>query len=450
MGKVNFGKTIERITTIEKSKNEKRVEMNKLYKSLTENTEFLDLLMIQLGKDIEENFPGVRFRIISRIKTEKSFGDKLENDLIGLVDKKRIEEVKIYDIIALSLIIEHVPHNIKSNDPSFDSHILELIDIRSNTAASLKLHRQQLEDFKARINSLNEGKEEKNKLKQENDQAIAAMTKIEKAYPKLKEEIDKQIEHLLKMEKSIDYSIKAIDKQIKDLEEDIENMESIIERTKDRFDKEDNECNHALADFLIKNLTKFDNVKALNLVEIPKRLKQKENYDGYRAVHNCYESHMRVKNEVGKEEDFYFMCEIQGKSIDAFYVADRGKAAKYHTNPRQEPGKIVKSKRLTNILEIKTPEEIEAFREKVRTTVPRYRIYRHVIPKDKNMLSLPDVYQLSVKECFMLYYYNQLFGNEQLGLQPQTKIVNDLVSGTKLSDDSKTYINYEYIEIEEK
>ena len=54
--------------------------------------------------------------------------------------------------------------------------------------------------------------------------------------------------------------IESIDDQVRDLQNDIGNMEAIIERTLDRFDKEDNECNHAMADFLIKNITKFDNV----------------------------------------------------------------------------------------------------------------------------------------------------------------------------------------------
>ena len=451
MGKVDFGKTKERITILEKAKNEKRKEMNNLYKSLTENSEFLDLLMIQIGKDIEENFPGVRFRLISRIKTEKSFADKLENDLIGLVDKKRIEEVKIYDIMALSIIIDHVPHNIKSNDASFDAHISELIEIRENTKASLKLHKKQLEDYKQRINHLLERKGEKTALQQENYEKIAEVIKLQKTSTELKEFLEKQAEHLLKLGQYIDSDIESIDDQVKDLQNDIENMEAIIERTIDRFDKEDNECNHAMADFLIKNITKFDNVKALNLTEIPKRLKQKENYDGYRAVHNCYECRIRAKNENDKEEEFYFMCEIQGKSIDAFYVADRGKAAKYHTNPRQEPGKIVKNKKLPDILKINTPEEIEQFREKVRTTVPRFRIYRHIISKGKNEQEQADVYQLSMKESFMHYYFNQLFGNEQLGMQPKKKELDDLVKGEKLTDeDGKIYKDYEYRGLEER
>lgn len=448
---MDFGKTKERITVLEDSKNEKRQEMNSLYESLTQNTEFLDLLMIQIGKDIEENYPGVRFRLISRIKTEKSFGDKLNNDLIGLVDKKKIEEVKIYDIIALSIIIEHVPHNIKSNDLSFDTHISELIAMRQNTQASLKLHKEQLAEFENRIKTLNERKIQKKDFKQKNDIQIANVTKEIERQKERSEFLQEQLSHLIAVGQSIDEDIETIDTQIKYVQNDIQNMLSIIERTKERFAKEDNECNHALADYLIKNLTKFDNVKALNLTEIPKRLKQKENYDGYRAVHNCYESRIRVKNEDGKEEDFYFVCEIQGKSSDAFYVADRGTAAKYHTNPRQEPGKVVKSKKLPDVLKIQTDEQLAEFREKVRRTVPRYRIYRHSFSKNNTESSPADVYQLSMKECFLCYYYNQLFGNEQLGMQANKAVLDNIVLSDKLSDkDGKTYKDYEYQNMDER
>lgn len=447
MGKFDFRETKEKITVLEQAKNKKRTEMNELYRSLTENTEFLDMLMLQIGKDIEENFPGVRFRLISRIKTEKSFSDKLENDLIGLVDKSKVEEVKIYDIVALSIIIEHVSHNIKSSDESFNTHILELIDMRQTTKASLKMHYDQVEDYKKRIEELVKIKQEKIELKKKNELKIKELSAIIKEHPELKNVLKGQQEHLYDVRQVIGKSIESIEAEVKALKQDINNMESIIERTKERYDKEDNECNHAMADFIIKNLPKFENVKALNLIEIPKRLKQKENYDGYRAIHDCYEARVKCKNDNGENEDFYFVCEIQGKSIDAFYVADRGKAATYHTDPKQIPGKIVKSKKLPDILSIRTPEEIEAFREKVRITVPRFRIYRHVVPKDKQKKSVADIYQLSMKENFLCYYYNQLFGNEELGLLPQEAKTRDLVEGTKLSDEAKIYKDYEYEEL---
>ena len=63
--KVDFSSTIGKITNIEKAKNKKRNEMKKMYNSLVNNQEMLDILMLQLGKNIEKKFPGLEFRLIS-------------------------------------------------------------------------------------------------------------------------------------------------------------------------------------------------------------------------------------------------------------------------------------------------------------------------------------------------------------------------------------------------
>lgn len=441
MSRLDFGKTKDKISIIENAKDEKRTQMRNLYSSLTKNQEFLDLLMIQIGKDIEEKFPGVKFRLISRIKTENSFSDKLENDLVGLVDKKRIEDVKIYDVIALSIIIEDVPDNIKANDSSFDSHMEELIGIRKDSKLNLELHQNELNEYKSRIELLQEKSINKLKWKEENDKKLQEISEIE-------EDIFGIKDHLLKVSEDLEKDIADIDEQINNLLKDVKNMKTIVRRTKDRYEKENNECNHALADFIIKNLTKFDNVKTIGLMEVPRRLKQKENYDGYRAVHNCYDAKIKVKNKDGKDEDFYFVCEIQGKSIDAFYVADRGKAARYHTNQKKEPGKIVKEKVLPDILKVNTPEEIEEFRKEVVKKVPAFRIYRHINEIDENGQKSgrpPEVYKLSLKESFMLYYYNQLFGNKELKIEAEKERLDELVDSNKLPDnDYRVYRNYDY------
>ncbi len=447
MNIVDFEKTKDKIAVTEDAKNEKRLEMMNMYNNLVKNQEFLDILMIQMGKDIEEKFPGVEFRLISRIKTEKSFSDKLENDLIGLVDKKKIEDVKIYDTIALSIIIESVPDDIKANDPSFDSHMAELIRMRKDTHTNLKLHNAQIEEYKRRIEELKAKKQQKLSWKESNDKKIQELETLE-------DDIYGILDHLNKISNGLKSAVNDMDEQISHIEQDIKNMKSIISRTKDRYAREDNECNHALADFIIRNLVKFDNVKTLNLTEIPKRLKQKENYDGYRAIHNCYSTQMRVRTDDDKEENFHFICEIQGKSIDAFHVADRGKAARYHTNQAQEPGKICKRKKLPNILDVNTPEEIEKFKQEVEKNVPRFRVYTHsnyVDNEESGVRKSPEVYKLTLKECFMLYYANQLLGNEKLKIESKRDELKNLVESKKLPDDDyRLYRNYNYVDLLEK
>lgn len=446
MRKVNLIKTKDQIAIVEKAKNDKREEIRNLYETLTQNEEILDILMIQIGKDIEERFPGVKFRLISRIKTEKSLSDKVENDLAGLVDKKKIDEIKIYDIIALSIIIEHIPDEVHTGDLSFDSHITELIQIRNDTKAFLKMHKAQMKEYERRMEELKGKKKEKIEAKKINDKKIKEL----KDAGFNEYEI---IEHLSKISEALSMAEKDMNETMKNISEDTEKMQVIIDRTIDRLDKENNECNHNMADYIIKNLTKFDNVKALNLENIPNRLKQKENYDGYRATHNCYEMQMSVSNENGKDEDINYICEIQGKSIDAFYVADRGKAAKYHTNQTEVPGKIVKRKKLPDVLKYKTKKEIEELRKEVDRTVPQYRIYRHTSENNENgdkRKNSQDVYKLSKKECFVLFYSNQLFGNEMLEISPHKTILDDVVKTNKLSDIGQKYKDYNYEEVAER
>ena len=455
MAVVDFGKTKGILAGGENARNLKVQEMKKLYTSLTENQEVLDMLMIQIGKDIEEKFPGVKFRLIARIKTEKSFQDKLDNDLAGLVDRKKIEEVRIYDIIALALIIEEVPDSIKSNNESFNSHIAELIGSRNDTKTYLDAHNlrikeygQRIERLRNNISTLRSNIADKQKNKKFNDDKIEELSKLPNDPYGIVEHLIRISQGLKQAVEEIEGQIAEIEKQIGHIQEDIDDMKIIISRTKDRLAKEENECNHFMADFIIANIAKFDNVKTLGLTEIPKRYKQKNNYDGYRASHDCYEAKIKVTNKDGKIVDFHFICEIQGKSIDSFYVADRGKAAKYHIGQTLASGKKLKEKKLPDIANIKNTEQLIECRKEVMKKVPRFRIYRRIQAKDGDSQDLREVYKLSLKECFMIYYYNQLFGNPGLNIEPQeTEVLRRFVETENLPEkDFQVYRNYEYMD----
>lgn len=445
MASLDFAQARDKLANADNAKAKKRAEIMQLYESLTQNKEILDFLMIQIGKDIEKRFPDVKFRLISRIKTEKSLSDKLENDLSGVTDVKKIDDLDIYDIIALSIIIEKVPDDIHTSDTSFNDHISELIQIRNESKNNIRIHEEQYEGYQNRIELLKQRKKEKTQQRKENDQKIAEISQD-------KEDKYGMKDYLMRISKSLESATYDIDEQIKNMEKDMANMRIIVNRTKDRYAKESNECNHTLADFIIKNLSKFENVKSMGLSDIAKRFKQKENYDGYKAVHNCYEMKVNIKDENGEDKEVKFRCEIQGKSIDAFYVADRGKAARYHTNQKEEPGKIVKRKKLPNSLNIKNKKEIEDFRTEIQKTVPEYRIYRHLKSKTgaDDSINQPDVYTLSPKECFVLYYSNQLLGNDTLGISASPEILTDIVSSSKLSGKGKKYKNYKYEDVEER
>lgn len=444
----NIKKIRSEIKAIEDAKNNKRKELKELYDNLTNNEEFLDIIMLQIGKDIEEKFPGVKFRIIARIKSPESFYAKRENDLLGLTDKKEIDKVYIYDIIALSIIIEEVPDTIKANDEKFDSHMSELIEIRNETKGNIIKYENEIKEYEKRI--LEDEvvcKQHKEQLTKNNK--VVNDIKIKLSKKPNDEELKEMHSYLEDIQSYIYTNISDLEKRIENIKKDIiEKNNTTIKRTKDRYSRENNDCNQALADYIVKNLEKFDNMKVLKINPIPKRLKNKENYDGYKATHNCFEIEYYLEN--GKK--IKYIIEIQGKSIDAFYIADRGKAAIYHINPTEQPGKIVKQKKLPDILSINTEEKKKEFIREFDRKVPRFRIYvpslisgaekEELISKGENV-NRGKVYKLGKRENFMVYYWNQLVGNEAIGIDKHEeelkKIATDEEDKSLLPDDGEIY-----------
>ena len=142
----------EKMVSFEEAKMKKKKQMQRLYRSLTENEENLDMLILQLGKEIERLFPDLKFRLISRIKSEKSFNDKIDNALNKCKDVKQINNIKIYDIIGLNVIVEDVPENIISSefkesqayDKEFDSKITSLLEDKENKKIDIKILKKKI------------------------------------------------------------------------------------------------------------------------------------------------------------------------------------------------------------------------------------------------------------------------------------------------------------------
>ena len=124
-----------KIEAMERAKNIKRTELKNMYTNLTENEENLDMLMMQLGKEVERIFPNLKFVLLGRIKSPQSFEDKMENALNKCQDTKSVKEIQIYDIIGLNVIVEDVPNDLtldtfrksESYDKDFESNISEYL-----------------------------------------------------------------------------------------------------------------------------------------------------------------------------------------------------------------------------------------------------------------------------------------------------------------------------------
>lgn len=421
-----------KIETIEKAKKQKIVELKQLYNSLTGNEENLDMLMIQLGREIERIFPNLKFILISRIKSTQSFEEKIENALNKCEDIKSIRDIQIYDIIGLNIIVEEVPNDLmldtfrksQSFNKDFESNILYYI-LRKKTVES-DMNRCKSDDKAS--------KENLKKLKEQIERKKNKLFKLDERLKYVKEEkIESEILEDINETKQ---DIKNYNMQIKHLNRILNTHNEILRHGKilDKIQK--NECNNEMAKFIIRKLTQFEGIKLLGLKSIKNRFKIIEKDNGYRSTHDSYEMTIREK-----EKKIRYRCEIQGKSVEAYYESYQGKAAKYHIQPDPKPGKKLKNKNLPDILSVNTPEEKKEFINKVNKTVPRFRIYR-------NNNGNSEIYKLSLRECYMFYYHNQLFGNEILNIKKQNKQVVEVTETDLLKDDGKIYTNnLEYKEL---
>lgn len=450
----------EKLEKIERVKFQKKSELGNLYSVLTQETKDLDLLMILIAREIERIFPDLQFQLIARIKADKSFENKVQNYINKCDDSiKKIQEIRIFDIIGLNIIVENVPDTIISQtfknswgyDQDFDSNITDLIEQRRKIMQDIQLCDSNIERKKEEYRELEQEekrkqqeKERKEKLKQEKQAQLAEMEELLNSSKSTdKKIIQMVIDNYKKDLENYDIDIQNLEKdlinikhQMKLCRDDIELEEKKKQDFKMIYENQVNQCNYEMARFIIRRLTMFEAMKGLNLKEIKNRFKIIEKDNGYRSVHNSYE---KTVKRNGKSCRFVF--EIQGKSISDYVKANEGRAASYHIAPVAKKGKILKNKNLPNILSVNSEEEKQEFLEWVNQNVPKFRIYR------KNSQGAPEVYVFSLRECYMFYFYNQLFGNQLLGIPKNTAQLEECAQGHIFPDDGKIYRDCGYIDL---
>lgn len=421
-----------KIEAMERAKNIKRTELKNMYTNLTENEENLDMLMMQLGKEVERIFPNLKFVLLGRIKSPQSFEDKMENALNKCQDTKSVKEIQIYDIIGLNVIVEDVPNDLtldtfrksESYDKDFESNISEYLlrkkVLESDIIKCQKSHERCEEQLK-KVDRIKKKKAER-------------LIKLQNRYEYA--ETDNLRAQIIEEMKEIKEDIKICNEQIEYLKNSIETQKEILAHGRVLNETQKNECNNEMAKFIIRRLTQFEGLKILELKSIKNRFKIIEKDNGYRSTHDCFKMQIKEENKT-----ISYKCEVQGKSIEAYYESARGKAAKYHIKPDPKPGKRLKNKNLPDILSVKTEEDKKLFLEKVNRTVPRFRIYRNNGGKS-------EIYKLSLRECYMFYYYNQLFGNEIFDIQKNSEQINAVTRTDILDDKGKIYnSNLKYQEL---
>ena len=424
MNNTNFLGLIGEIKDLKQLKLDKKIELLKSYEEFSKSEKIMDIIMIQLGKEIEEKFPKVKFRIISRIKAKESFSNKVSNLLIKAKNEEEISKINIYDTIGLSVIIEEVLEYLNTSDDEFNNHINEIITRRSDTQSIIDMTKKEIIACTKRMEESLAILKENELLQKENNEILNSLTDENHLIKEYFLKISKYL-------KTVELNYKA---RVENIIRDEKNRNTVFKRATQRQIRENDEISHILSNYIVKNFCNFENLNMFNLNEIEGKYKNKRKYNGYKATHNSFISNLKLDNQT-----FNIPFEVQGKSIRAFREADKGIQALYHICGN---GIIPKDKKMPNLLQIVSNDEKEKFLEELEVKLPKFRIY--ISKKSfKNDLEkkVNSIYKLSQRENFLLYYGNELLGNEILNIEAR-KDDFDIVVSNEIFKDNDNY-NFE-------
>ena len=405
MNDVDFLGIIDEIKDLKQIKLDKQTKMIKQYETLSKSDKFIDIVMLQFAKEIEEKFRGVEFRVISRIKSNESFNNKLYNLLNSAKNKEEVKKINIYDIIGLTVVIEEVPEFLNTKDEDFNNQINEAILRRDETRNIIEKNKVERLAYKKRLDEI------KNKLEKNNKVIENTREKFKNLSSQNLEEVDflkEVLEHLESINE--DYNT-----QIKNNNRHEENLSKSLIRATEREIRENNSCSHIFAKYLVQNFSSLENLSKLNLKSMPGRLKNKREFNGYKATHDTFTSTLDID---GKKIEINF--ELQGKSLGAYREADKGLASMYYRGRNIENESMIpKNKKIPNILNVSNEEERIKLLKELEYKLPKFRIYLSKYDEQKENKKTGYIHKFSQKENFIVYYSNELLGNKKLRIEPK-------------------------------
>ena len=416
MNDVDFLGIIDEIKDLKQIKLDKQTKMIKQYETLSKSDKFIDIVMLQFAKEIEEKFRGVEFRVISRIKSNESFNNKLYNLLNSAKNKEEVKKINIYDIIGLTVVIEEVPEFLNTKDEDFNNQINDAISRRDETRNIIEINKSEIEMYKKRLDEI------ENKLEKNNKFIINTKDRLEKISAENIEDIDylkSVIEHLEVINE--DYNAETENnKRYGD------NINKSLIRATEREIRENNACSHILSKYIVQNFTKFENLSKFNLKSVEGRLRNKREFNGYKATHDTFVSTLNIDGKI-----IEIPFELQGKSLGAYREADKGIAAMYYRGGNIESGSAIpKNKKLPDILKISNEEERLKLIKELEYKLPSFRIYypKSINKENQNTIT-GGIHKFSQRENFIVYYGNELMGNKKLKIEPKkeefAKVVTD-------------------------
>lgn len=252
--------------------NQHRFERLKIERELFETPEyrnFSDLMLITIGKEIEEHYPGVEFNLVSRFKSYDSF------------EKKAWQKLKqnstLYDNIGYEIVIKKIPDDFETEDMEFNAKLDKLLLKRANAHDRLIENQTAYDEF----------------IRQsETPEYISEMS-------------NPIFEDTFKRGKR--------------------SAEEAVELSKKYLNNKNDDCELELAEHIITYLCeRSDKIKELGIANIPNRRKDhNERSREYRASHDCIKVYNQNSPVMG------WTAEIQAKSYYRYKVAEERSCCSY-------------------------------------------------------------------------------------------------------------------------
>lgn len=362
--------------TKEEKEEDYRKKLMDQYEFLTSDSslEFTQKVFMTLGREIEESFPGVKFRLKGRVKSRESAEEKI-NRIINKSDKN---DKKIFDTLGFCLVIDEIPFSAKIKHNLCQKSLNKRAVVKTQIAEqNLKLMRQ-LERYE----------------KSEKDE-MSLIKEKEQALEDIKQLIDEEkYNELLQL---IDKDKKMFSDHEKQHIVHIGDIQYAITKLKEQYELRDRECNNYLARHILnKIIDESPSLSKLGISRIPHRAKV---HDGGKTGY-----YVAFHDSVQSSKNKNWVLEIQAMSHQNYEESREGDAQ--HS----------KSEGKERVLPPygDTKSEIEEFKELTLKETPQNMIYESGGKNEDGTIKKGRVYVCSEVENITYHFLEALEEHPEL------------------------------------
>ncbi|MBO5004053.1 MAG: hypothetical protein J6D03_02130 [Clostridia bacterium] len=376
---------------------------------------FMRNVLYVLGREIEREFPGVRFSLCERTKSETSHKKKQEK----VLKKESNKDKKIFDTLGCCLVIEHIPFGTNIEHKLCQKHLTE----RARKYTEIEENKLKL---KKTIQEYKQLEEEEEKEIQEDNKEIQELEEKANASEATRKKVKLKKERLERTKERNRIEKESHQKHISTIEE-------LIQTYQQQYDVEDKEANNALARHILNKIIDMPIIaKKLGITRVPHRSKV---HDGgksgyYIAFHDSLTStkvkewRKRIQEKNGQDninieknsEKEQKDSKVDGKD-ETWVLEIQAMSIQNHEQTKQD-GEAQHSKcdgkaRILPPLG-ETSEENEKFRQRVLKDTPKYMVYQSSIIKEDGTMRKGRVYVCSEIENVTYHFLEALEKNPEL------------------------------------